>query len=130
MRNCILSSTRIAIHAMRRNRGTTAFQAWRDSGPMAQPITLPLGWARWTVRRWPAFGILDRGRRRRRNAVNIRCEDYDHVTVIGITGEFTADTTDTFRKQIAERLERKVRFFVVDLAQVTFLDSKGLESLL
>src|ERR1019366_3582243 len=53
------------IHSMRRNRETTAFQAWRDSGPMAQPITLPPGWARWTVRRWPAFGVLDRGRCRR-----------------------------------------------------------------
>ena len=61
--------------------------------------------------------------------MNVRCEDYDHVTVIGITGEFNADTTEAFRKQITERLERKVRFFVVDLAQVTFLDSKGLEAL-
>ena len=61
--------------------------------------------------------------------MNIRCEDYDHVTVLSITGEFTADSTESFRKQIAERLERKVRFFVVDLAQVTFVDSKALESL-
>jgi anti-anti-sigma factor len=62
--------------------------------------------------------------------MNIRCEDYDHVTVVGLSGEFTADTTDNFKKQIDERLERKVRFFVVDLEQTTFMDSKGLESLL
>jgi anti-anti-sigma factor len=62
--------------------------------------------------------------------MNIRCEDYDHVTVVGLAGEFTADATDNFKKQIDERLERKVRFFVVDLEQTTFLDSKGLESLL
>ena len=61
--------------------------------------------------------------------MNIRCEDYDHVTVISITGEFNADATEGFRKQIGERLERKVRFFVIDLQQATFLDSKGLESL-
>jgi anti-anti-sigma factor len=62
--------------------------------------------------------------------MNIRCEDYDHVTVIGLGGEFTTDSVDNFRKQIDERLERKVRFFVVDLEQTTFIDSKGLESLL
>jgi anti-anti-sigma factor len=62
--------------------------------------------------------------------MNIKCEDYDHVSVISITGEFTAEATDGFRKQIEERLERKVRFFVVDLQQATYLDSKGLESLI
>jgi anti-sigma B factor antagonist len=62
--------------------------------------------------------------------VNIRCEDYDHVTVVGIAGEFNSDATETFRKQIDERLQRKVRFFVIDLEQTNFIDSKGLESLL
>jgi len=62
--------------------------------------------------------------------MNIRCEDYDHVTVVGMSGEFTTDSVDVFRKSIEERLERKVRFFVVDLEQTTFIDSKGLESLL
>jgi len=61
--------------------------------------------------------------------MNIRCEDYDHVSVLSISGEFTADATDGFRKQIEVRLERKVRFFVIDLQQTTFLDSKGLEAL-
>ena len=62
--------------------------------------------------------------------MNIRCEDYDHVTVVALGGEFTADSTDVFLRQIEERLERKVRFFVVDLQQTIFIDSKGLESLL
>ena len=62
--------------------------------------------------------------------MNIRCEDYDHVTVVGIAGEFNSDATETFRKQIDERLQKKVRFFVIDLEQTTFIDSKGLESLL
>lgn len=61
--------------------------------------------------------------------MNIRCEDYDHVTVLSISGEFNADATDAFKKQVEERLERKVRFFVVDLQQTTALDSKGLETL-
>ena len=62
--------------------------------------------------------------------MNIRCEDYDHVTVVGIAGEFNSDATDTFRKHIDERLQKKVRFFVIDLEQTSFIDSKGLESLL
>ncbi len=61
--------------------------------------------------------------------MNIRCEDYDHVTVVGLSGEFNADAADTFRRSIEERLERKVRFFVIDLEQITFIDSKGLEAL-
>ena len=62
--------------------------------------------------------------------MNIRCEDYDHVSVIGVSGELTADATDALRSQVTERLEKKVQFFVVDLQQTTFIDSKGLETLI
>ena len=62
--------------------------------------------------------------------MNVRCDDYDHVTVVGLTGELNAGTADVFRKQIEVRLARKVRFFVVDLEAITFIDSKGLEALL
>jgi anti-anti-sigma factor len=62
--------------------------------------------------------------------MNIRCEDYDHVTVVSIAGEFNAEGAEPFRQQIDERLQRKVRFFVIDLHQTTFVDSKGLETLL
>jgi anti-sigma B factor antagonist len=61
--------------------------------------------------------------------MNVKYEDYDHVTVVSIFGEFNADATEVFRREIEERLARKVRFFVIDLQQVTFIDSKGLESL-
>jgi len=62
--------------------------------------------------------------------MNIRCEDYDHVSVLTCAGELTYDTTDALRHQISERLDKKIRFFVLDLQTVTFLDSKGLETLL
>jgi len=62
--------------------------------------------------------------------MNIRCEDYDHVSVLSVSGEFNTDSVDAFRAQVDERLQRKVRFFVVDLQQTTFLDSKGLETLM
>jgi len=62
--------------------------------------------------------------------MNIKCEDYDHVTVVSLAGDLTADTVDAFRKEIDDRRSRKVRFFVIDLERATFLDSKWLESLL
>ncbi len=62
--------------------------------------------------------------------MNIRAEDYDHVSVLSCSGELTVDTIDVLRNQISERLDKKVRFFVLDLQAVTFIDSKGLETLL
>lgn len=62
--------------------------------------------------------------------MTLRCEDYDHVSVIGLTGELNADSIEMFKKAVESRLEKKVRFFVVDLERTTSLDSKGLEALL
>jgi anti-anti-sigma factor len=62
--------------------------------------------------------------------MTIRCEDYDHVSVIGLTGELNTDNVEPFKKAVESRLEKKVRFFVVDLERTTSLDSKGLEALL
>ncbi len=63
--------------------------------------------------------------------MNIRCEDYDHVTVVGIAGEFNSDATRySFRSRSTSCCSVKVRFFVIDLEQTNFIDSKGLESLL
>ncbi len=62
--------------------------------------------------------------------MNIRCEDYDHVSVVSLTGELSTDGVDIFRRNIDDRLQKKVRFFVIDLEQVTFIDSKGLEALI
>src|ERR1035437_3992635 len=62
--------------------------------------------------------------------MTVRCEDYDHVSVLALTGEVTADSVDLLKRQVEERLERKVRFFVIDLESTTFMDSKALETLL
>ena len=57
-------------------------------------------------------------------------ENYDRTTVIGLGGEVTIESIDTFRKLVTERLEDDARDFVVDLTQTDFLDSSALESLL
>ena len=62
--------------------------------------------------------------------MTVRCEDYDHVSVVSVSGELNADTAEAYRTQIDSRLARKVRFFVIDLEATTFIDSKGLEALL
>jgi anti-anti-sigma factor len=62
--------------------------------------------------------------------MTIRCEDYDHVSVLALTGEFTTDSVELLRRQVEERLAKKVRFFVLDLEATTFLDSKALETIL
>lgn len=62
--------------------------------------------------------------------MNLRCEDYDHVSVLAVSGEFTTDSVDLVRQNVQERIDRKMRFFVVDLEHTTFLDSKALETLL
>ncbi len=60
----------------------------------------------------------------------IKCEDYDHVSVMSLQGELVHDTIEVIKKQFDERIDGKVRFFVVDLQNTTFIDSKGLEFLL
>jgi len=62
--------------------------------------------------------------------MKLKVDNYDHVSVLGVRGEVTADDTDQLRKVAIERMEKKVRDFVVDLSQAEFIDSRGLETLL
>lgn len=57
-------------------------------------------------------------------------EDQEGLTVLAIKGELVADETDRFRRAAIERMENKVRDFVLDLSRLEAIDSKGLETLL
>lgn len=57
-------------------------------------------------------------------------EDYDELTVMAVKGELEGEETDRFRKAVLERMEAKVRDFVLDLAELEHIDSGGLETLL
>ena len=57
-------------------------------------------------------------------------EDYDQLTILTLRGDLTADDVGAFRKVAEERLEQQVRDFVLDVAEVEFVDSQGLETLL
>ena len=62
--------------------------------------------------------------------MNITHENYGHVTVLSLKGEFTADDVDNFKRTVTELMDQDGRDFVVDLEKVPFIDSAALESLL
>ena len=62
--------------------------------------------------------------------MRMRYEDHDNVSIISLVGEFNSDHVDAFRRATTERMERGVRDFVLELSEMPFIDSEGLESLL
>lgn len=57
-------------------------------------------------------------------------DDRDQLTIVRISGEVTGDDAERLRHEATQRMERKVRDFVLDLEETEFIDSKGLEALL
>lgn len=57
-------------------------------------------------------------------------EHHDHMTVIAVQGEISADELSPLKRLLDERLEEDARDFVIDVAEVPFIDSVGLETLL
>lgn len=62
--------------------------------------------------------------------MNITHENYGHVTVLSLKGEFTADDVENFQRVALDRLANDVRDFVLDLEKVPFVDSAALEAAL
>jgi anti-anti-sigma factor len=62
--------------------------------------------------------------------MKITCQNHEQCTVFSLRGELTADEIDEFRKAALEQMDNKPHDFVLDMSQVTFVDSQGLESLL
>jgi anti-anti-sigma factor len=57
-------------------------------------------------------------------------EDHKTVTVLTISGELTADQTDSFRRACQDRLNAGIRDVVLHAENLTLIDSAGLENLL
>lgn len=57
-------------------------------------------------------------------------EDYDQLTVLCVRGDLTSDQVDPFRKAVLDRMEANIRDFVLDVENMEFVDSKGLETLI
>jgi len=62
--------------------------------------------------------------------MNVSCEDYDKVAVIGIDGELSDDTLEVFRSTAERRLAEGRVQFVVNFEKLSSIDSAGLEALL
>lgn len=62
--------------------------------------------------------------------MKITCQHNEHHTVFGLRGELTADEADGFRKEALREMDAKTHDFVLDMSHVSFVDSKGLETLL
>jgi anti-sigma B factor antagonist len=62
--------------------------------------------------------------------VNLRFEEHGSLCVVEVRGELVGDSVDAFTRGCLERLEAGARRFIVDLAEVVLVDSRGLEAML
>ena len=52
------------------------------------------------------------------------------IAIVKIIGEFSHDFVEVLQRGVSERMEKGVRDFVLELDQMAFVDSAGLECLL
>lgn len=57
-------------------------------------------------------------------------QDFGHVTVVTLSGEFTADDAERFTRDMGDRIAAGVRDLVFDCENLEFIDSAGLEAML
>lgn len=62
--------------------------------------------------------------------MKITCQHNDQYSVFNLRGELTADEVDEFRRETLQVMDAKTHDFILDMSQVSFVDSKGLETLL
>lgn len=62
--------------------------------------------------------------------MKLTCEDYDQLCVVAMRGDLTDEDSDRFRNAMDERMGKDIRDFVLNVAEVEAIDSRGVESLL
>lgn len=60
--------------------------------------------------------------------MKVSSQDYDHVTVLTLSGDYTADDVEQFRRIVTDRRAAGVRDVLLDCENLEFVDSAGLES--
>ncbi len=60
--------------------------------------------------------------------MKISFQDYEHVSVLTLSGDYTAEDTEQFQRVITDRRAAGVRDVLVDCENLDFIDSAGLES--
>lgn len=59
--------------------------------------------------------------------MKISHQDYENVSVLRITGDFTADDQDQFSRVVAERRAGGMKHVLIDCENLEFADSRALE---
>jgi anti-anti-sigma factor len=62
--------------------------------------------------------------------MKIKTQDYEDVTVVEMSGELDTDIVDLFKQTIVNIVEKGSKGIVLDMGNVGFVDSDGLEHLL
>ncbi len=57
-------------------------------------------------------------------------QDYDHVCVLTLSGEYTLEDVDQFKRIVSDRLTAGARHVLLNCEYLEFIDSAGLEALL
>jgi len=62
--------------------------------------------------------------------MKINTQDYNDVTVVELQGELNGDFTEVLQSTITEIIAKRRKGIVIDMSNVGFVDSEGLERLL
>jgi len=60
--------------------------------------------------------------------MKLSANTFDHVCVLTLSGEYTADDVEQFQRVSNERVGAGIRHVLLDCENLEFVDSKGLES--
>jgi len=62
--------------------------------------------------------------------MKVKVQDYNDVTVVELQGELDADVAEVFQSTITDIVTKRKTGVVLDMSEVNFIDSSGLELLL
>ena len=62
--------------------------------------------------------------------MKISAQDYEHICVLTVSGDFAADDIDLFQRITEEHIAGGARHVFLDCENLEFIDSAGLEQLL
>jgi len=62
--------------------------------------------------------------------MKIKTQDYNDVTVVELQGELDSDAAEPFKNIVTDIIKKRKAGIVLDMSNVGFIDSQGLEQLL
>lgn len=60
--------------------------------------------------------------------MKISSQDYEHICVLTLSGDYTSDDVEQFKRIVSERRSAGVRDILLECSALEFVDSLGLES--